>query len=389
MIENINTIELKGPMKSSKIPQIFSLISPEINTEIQTKLTQFKTTNDFFNYYTKKNIDSYLNDLNNLNINLSNIYDNYYPSNASYKEKKISIISKIFIFLKIFINIQHILNDQLISIKKYLFDIFHNYEFFTEQNEYKNLLNLIKNTTNIQNNTNSKRRSRKSTRDNSPINDNSNKDISYNSFCHNFDLNSSTQNIIYDSINKQAVGDQTPSFNFENLIIKNTKSFSIKKICKEKKAVKGKEAPNDIDIRKRAQVSLTDLVFVVEKTDQNLTNIKLTNESMKNLFKDKIKKQTHANAIHYSKKNIKQSKKYHSIDYKRLVNRDCKTKVYRYLLENIKKSYSNCYINAEEKSRLKQLIISKPGLIEEIYITFFKSGNNEKSRIIDYLKNYL
>ena len=66
-----------------------------------------------------------------------------------------------------------------------------------------------------------------------------------------------------------------------------------------------------------------------------------------------------------------------------------KIKIYGYLLEIIKKSYNSCYINAEEKSRLKQLIISKPRLIEEICIIFLKSGNNDKSKIIDYLKSYL
>ena len=85
----------------------------------------------------------------------------------------------------------------------------------------------------------------------------------------------------------------------------------------------------------------------------------------------------------------KKQLKNHNDENKCLSPVNDKTKIYGYLLEIIKKSYNRCYINAEEKSRLKQLIISKPRLIEEAYIIFLKSGNNDKSKIVDYLKNFL
>ena len=391
MIENIKYLELNGPIESSRICQLFSSISPEINTEIQSKIFQFKTTNNFFNYYTKKDVSSYLNDLNNLKINLSSICDNYYPSNASHTEKKISIISKISIFSKLIIIIQHIINDQLISIKKYLSDIFYSNEFINEHSIYNNLINIVKNITNIKNNPNSnqKIKSRKLTRDNLSNHNISNKNISYSSLYHRLDINSAIQNTVYASNNNQFGGDITPSFNMGNLLVKSTKSLNIKRICKEENGQTSKELLNDVVITKSSQISLTDMVFVVEKSEKNINEEKKTSEKdIKDLLLDMKHKKNRGNSISVTKINIEQPK-HRSGNFKRLISRDGKTKIYGYLLEVIKKSYNSCYINAEEKSKLKQLIISKPKLIEEIYNNFFKRKNKEKCKIIDYLKNYI
>ena len=387
MIENTMSLELKGSLKSSKICQVISSISPGIN---MAKFSKFKTTNDFFKYYINKDLNSYLNDLNNININLALVCDDYYPPNATYIDKKISVITKIFVLSKLILNIQNIINAQLTSIKNYLFKIFYNNEFTREQNLYINLINLIENTTNIINNSNSKQRanSRKLTRESSSNQDISLNNFTYSPFRRNFDISTVAQNIIYDSNNNQPTGDQTPSFNTKNPTLKNSKSLNFKRVCKKESEEIPKEISNDEAKVKGSQISLTDLVFVVQKSKKDLNNIqKADKKEIKNLL-NKNQKKNSRNSNQISKNKIKQSKS-HSIEYKRIATRNRKTKVYGYLLEIIKSSYNNCYINAEEKFRLKRLIISKPRLIEEIYITFCRPGNNEKNKIIDYLKSYL
>ena len=358
MLEKLKSLELKGPMKSSKISQIFSFISPEINTKIESRLSQFKTANDFYNYYTNKDINSYLNELNKLNINLSNIYDNYYPSNFSHTDKKISIIAKMLLLSKLIINIQDIINEQLISVKKYLYNIFYsNNEFAVEQNIYQNLNNLLQNITNIQNNSNSKQKinQQKISKDNSLNNETSIKNIYRNSFCNNIDINSPKKNTIYELSDNQTTGDQTPTFDKENFFIRNTKSLNIKLFYrKENKEILKETSDKEVEQR-NSQLSFSDSIFVVEQSKKNLIEKKKNNEK----------------------------------DLKDLLNNNNKTKIYTYLLEIIKSSYHSCYINAEEKFKLKKLIISKPRLIEEIYITFLKTGNNQKNKILDYLKNHL
>ena len=395
MIESIKSLELKGSIELDKIFQMFSSISPEISTKFQSNFSQFQTTNEFFNYYTNKDINYYLSELNNLNINLSLICDNYYPSNSSYTEKKISVISKIFLLSGLIINIQRNLDDQLLSIKKYLSNLFHSNEFVNEQNTYKNLINLIENITIIQNKQNSKkkRNSRKSVGDNLLIRDISIKNISNYSFSHKNNKNLSIKNIDYEQNNNQSTGEQTPSFHVKNLMIKNTKSLNMNRIISKENGAAPpkdpKEVSKDVIIQKGSQFSVTDLIFVVENSKKNIINLKKNNENgIIDLLLDKKQKKSQGDTIPISKNNIQQSR-CHSGDYKHLVNKFGKTKAYGYLLEIIQKSYNSCYINAEEKFKLKQLIISKPKLVEEIYTTFFKPGNSEKSKIIDYLKNYL
>ena len=387
MTEMLKSLELKGTMKSSKISRIFTLIYPEIKRKIHSKLYKFKTTNDFFNYYTKIDINSYLNELNNMNIKLSNICDDYYPSNSSFTDKKITIISKIIVILKLIINIQDIINTQIISIEKYLMNIFNNKESVIEQNIYKNLKNLIENVTNLQNSSNLKQSmsQKKFSIDIPSIHDFSIKNITHNYFYNNFDINSPTQKTAYESNDNQSAGEQTPSFDKKNLIIKNVKSLNITKISKKE----NEEIPGDLNINKSSQLTLTDPIFVVEKSKKNLTEMKKINDKhIKDLLLGKKQKSKYENLNFIPKINNKQTKKIGG-NFKYLSPGNDKIKIYGYLLEIIKKSYNSCYINAEEKSRLKQLIISKPRLIEEIYIIFLKSGNNDKSKIIDYLKSYL
>ena len=391
MTEMLKSLELKGTMKSSKISRIFTLIYPEIKRKIHSKLYKFKTTNDFFNYYTKKDINSYLNELNDINIKLSNICDDYYLSNSSFTDKKITIISKIIVILKLIINIQDIINTQIISIEKYLLNIFNNKEFTIEQNIYKNLKNLIENVTNLKNSSNLRQsmshqklsRNYSSTHDFSIIN------VSHNSFFHNFDLNTLTKNTVYESNDNQNTGEQTPSFEKEDSMIKNLESLNIKHIYKKENEEIQKKISEDVIVQKGSQLSLTDSIFVVEKSKKNLIEMKKKiGRDKKNPLLDRKQKNKFENSTYFLEISKKKAKS-HNDEHKCLSPGNDRIKIYGYLLEIIKKSYNSCYINAEEKSRLKQLIISKPRLIEETYIIFLKSGNNDKSKIVDYLKNYL
>ena len=393
MIENVKSLELKGQMKLDKISQIFFAVSPEINSQIQSKLYKFKTIKDFFNYYTNKDINSFLKELNNININLSSICDDYYPLNASLIDKKIAIILKVSLLSKLIIDIRDILNTQLVSTNKYLFDLFNSNEFADEFNLHKKLKNLVESITNIENNLNLNqsthlRKLSETNSTNSQFNNVSISNNSHNSFYYNLDINSLVKNSFLESNDKQISGEQTPSFNKAYMGIKNAKSLNIIRVCKKESEDTIKENSNDKIREKNSQLSLTDSIFVVDNPKTNIIENKKNNEkNLRNLLHSKKNKKIKRNKNYFNTN--KKIPKCRSGDYKRLNIVKDKTKIYAYLLEIIKNSYNTCYINAEEKCKLKQLIISKPYLIEEIYKTFFVSGNNEKCKIVDYLKSYL
>ena len=55
--------------------------------------------------------------------------------------------------------------------------------------------------------------------------------------------------------------------------------------------------------------------------------------------------------------------------------------MYSELLEVVNYLYKNCQINAEERVKIKQLIISKSKKIEDIYLSYINNNKNIRDDI--------
>ena len=106
-------VEIFQEKKSSKLYDLYSVNSAEINEEIKMKLHSFKSSHKFFEHYTKKNINQLLFSLSKFNSNLSELFDENQNISGSSTDKYISNLSKIYLSLSLIHQIHEILTNIL------------------------------------------------------------------------------------------------------------------------------------------------------------------------------------------------------------------------------------------------------------------------------------
>ena len=379
MIDAIKHIELLGDLKPDKIYYIYKTSSSETNLEILSQIQKYESSLYFFSYYTKNNIKNILNCLKQLNKNLSSIFDDNSNNFSSNTEKYISQISMIILTLNLFLKTQEILNKILLKAKKYLNEISKNCKIENiNRNELLALINNLQysfsnDTTSIKNNfsINSARikscLSLNCINKNDPkflteINDNKMQDESFSS--KKFSI--SNEEILSDV--------QTPAF-----IEKKSNKDNVKIFSNDFNNV----VSNDDDFN----ISLRDMIFILvpnTKTDDN-SPIGEKPEYKKEKFYKK-------NILSFQKdKNIK----HRSLRVKnRLLNvkpldEVGEIKMYKDFLLLIKKLYKSCLITAEERIKIKKLIISKSKKIIDFYIKEYENIKEDYLKSADAIKSLL
>ena len=143
MLEYIKSINLCESIKTNDIYNLFKTDSFELNLNLLSSLQDFKTMNDFLNYYTKQDCKNAFNLFNNLFIISSKIYkeneNNIYKSEI---DNYLSYISKIIFLLSLIQKNNEILNNLLTNIKK----VVKNYH--KENRNNNNILEKINNCIN-------------------------------------------------------------------------------------------------------------------------------------------------------------------------------------------------------------------------------------------------
>ena len=383
MLEYIKSINLCESIKTNDIYNLFKTDSFELNLNLLSSLQDFKTMNDFLNYYTKQDCKNAFNLFNNLFIISSKIYkeneNNIYKSEI---DNYLSYISKIIFLLSLIQKNNEILNNLLTNIKK----VVKNYH--KENRNNNNILEKINNCINdllySSQIVSQRNYSRRSTKDNTLTGLNlfninnlgKNKQSDNNSNEEEYFLfQCSTPKFEEDDDQIDEVNEEQSCYN--NIILEN----------------KNKDDNNKIDPKKTIKTIGSSLSFkymkcVHDSDEENKRYIK-KNKTVKmgidfSTQKDFFKKKSISNIINdsfnddLSSENENNPKTFE------------KSTIIAKFLNIINSLYKTGKITSQEKLAIKQLIISDSETIIQKYFQYNINNNNyDKDYKYEYIKQFL
>lgn len=350
MMDEINSLDIKGVVKLEKILPLFKTNSSNSNRIINEKIKTFQKTYDFLNNFTNVKTKHLLNIIDKEYSYLSgkNCFNSKYDSKI---DEYISCLVHIILSIKLLITTQEIINNILISSKNNLLKL-------KQENQIKNTNqeNLITIIDNILTNLN------KSEKLNNPILL-SNKRIS--SIKH-------VPKIIFTKLSDKKIKppierEPTPKF-------KHLRDESDSTITQKQNSSKIIRHINNSSILTFSEllVDETPDKHANDKVDSNVITInKISSHKNKN-----FKKLTLFKIENGIKKNL-------------FTERNNKTDIYRNLLEMIQSLYKKGIINAEEKINLKKKVIEKPENLEIFYYNFYKNKKNDYKVLSNEIKKIL
>ena len=348
MLHILKTIDLSKNTSSEQIYTFFKTSCRNINKKIRSKIQNFNTPFELVEYYSKVNIKKIMNLLDSLDksLNIIGDFENTAKFFSSNLDQYMSYLSKIFLVTFLISKLQTKINDVLISTKNNLLKM--NLENKTEINPNELILTLI--NTLIKDNK-KQHHSRRSTRDDT------NYQTPKNFTSKNNDIIKKTK-IIVDSF-KTAKFSELENNNETQKSLKNDSNNIIEDYYKPK----------------GSQFSFSRLVdFPLEKSSKLFKNI-LLNENEECIKRTKTPQKIENRFRIKKKKTLK----------KNFSNKIQTTNMVINLLETINSMYKTCLISADEKVKLKTMIISKSVEIEKLYIKYHDDKNLFKNK----LKNLL
>ena len=383
MLEYIKSINLCESIKTNDIYNLFKTDSFELNLNLLSSLQDFKTMNDFLNYYTKQDCKNAFNLFNNLFIISSKIYkeneNNIYKSEI---DNYLSYISKIIFLLSLIQKNNEILNNLLTNIKK----VVKNYH--KENRNNNNILEKINNCINdllyssqiVSQRNYSRRATKENTLNGSNLfninNLGKNKQSDNNSNEEEYFLfQCSTPKFEEDDDQIDEVNEEQSCYN--NIILEN----------------KNKDDNNKIDSKKTIKTIGSSLSFkymkcVHDSDEENKRYIK-KNKTVKmgidfSTQKDFFKKKSISNIINdsfnddLSSENENNPKTFE------------KSTIIAKFLNIINSLYKTGKITSQEKLAIKQLIISDSETIIQKYFQYNINNNNyDKDYKYEYIKQFL
>ena len=356
-MDTIKYIELLGDFKSDKIYYLYKTSSSEINLEILSQLQKYESSLDFFSYYTKNDIKNQINSINQLDKNLTSIFNDDSNNYISNIDKYISQISKIILILILVEKIREILNKFLLKSKQYLNGISNNYKI---ENIYQDkLLSLINN---LQYNYNIDISSPKNPKILSTITDNKTPE----NFFNENKLSIANEDILSD-IN-------TPAF-----IEKNSNKDNFDNIANSSK--------NNITNKNDINLSFRDMFFIFGQ-DLNTDHNSPSERKSKN--KNGKPKKKNNSCFKVYEINKRRSFKINSkLLNSKSLDEDGEIKMYCDFLLLVKKLYKSCLITAEERIEIKKLIISKSKKIISFYKKEYENIKHDYIKIANTIKTLL
>ena len=376
MYDFIKSINLSDELKTSDIYNLFKTDSSELNLNILSSLQKFHKTNEFLNFYTKKDCENAFNIFNELSLLQSKICEEAKKRFKSEVDKYLSDISKIiFLFSLIHKNIELLTNlvkNTNIIISKFYF------EKYQKINMMKEALNDCINDLIISSQFIAQRNySRRSTKD----------------------LTISSSNLLFG----ENLGNYTK---FDNNTSKE-EEFLLFNCCTPKfeEDEEEKEKENN-DGQIKDENSLRDSKKTVKTIGSALSfrNLKITYESDEEDKRAKKKNKTIKMGLDFShtRNFLKKKSLSNKNNEKSFNNNDLKseniynkqsietTQILAQFLNMIKILFKNGKINSQQKLEIKQLIITDSEKIIEEFIHFNDSKNYFDNNInIKYLQKFL
>ena len=358
MEEKINSIDMNEKLDYEDIYNLFMTHSSKANKKIFDKIDSFHYNIDFFEYFSSKDIK---NLLNVFEFNISENDEPFSSFNSSI-EQYISCISQIILSIKLFLKIQDIITKIVINSKIHLLklQLENKLENYNQDYLFSYLESLFKISEKISTfypNDSTLSSSNMSTFKYTKKNSLFRK----SSIEHRTDSFSDVkiESIIYDS---------PPTSSYESdQDIKNQEeeSYDLENSIE-----------NNSPIKHSSNYSLTKYAFAIEpitqrNNEQRLVKSPIVESKIKNLF---------------IKGKSKHKKKQIPFSETDLINKNKNKNYCKKLLEMINKMYKNEFINAEEKLKLKQLVIEKSEKIKSFYYNIYKKSKNENTIITEVRK---
>ena len=337
MRDIINSLDIRGEMKPNKLFNIIKTKSSKTNELIYSKIILFKNIDDFFSCYSDKKANDLLyilDKLNNINLNDK---ENCFKSSLII-EKYISDLVHVILSVKVISKTQKILEKILISSKKNLNKL--KIENQIENHNQKKLLSLIDKILN-------KSKTKK------PKNF-SKVPMLQKQFSSEEDFHGS----IFSRLSFQKMDTE----NSEDVI------YTPKFILEKKDTIE-----NIFCIYQNEQTS-SNLINPLRNKESVLTFSKLIleEEPKRNIYSEKQKEiiqneKKITDVFSFELENVNEKKS--SLSAREL----SKINKFKNLLEMIINLYKKGIINAEEKIKLKQMVIKKPEMLEKFYFNKYKN----------------
>ena len=377
MMDSIRNIKLNGDFQSDKIYYLYKTSSSEINLKILSQLQKYESSLDFFSYYTKNDIKDLINSLNQLDKNLTSIFNDNSNRFSSSTDKYISQISKVILTLNFILKIKETLNNLLLKSKQFINEISCNCKI--ENIYHDRLLFLIDN---LQFNFFS---------DISSPNNNSSIASTQANSCSSLSLFNKTSSKKQIEINDEEI--QEYFFNEKKLSIVNEEILSdvqtpafIDKISNKDNANTSNASNNNDQDDNDFNLSFRDMNFILDSDSKTVDNFRVEKKS-----KNKTEKSHKKNILSFSidKINSRSARtKSGTINYK-ILDENSEIKMYRDFLLLIKKLYKLCLITTEERIEIKKLIISKSKKIIDFYIKEYENIKDDNLKSANAIKNLL
>ena len=347
MLYSINELDLSKNNDTLDLYPLYKTASKETNQKISSILKEYSDSSEFFKRYTQKDIPNILKILLNLEKQYKEIQSSISKNFETNLDEYISNISKIILLLNLLYKNHTLISKTMSSLQTFLTKIsneniplqkfinhIRSFKYkhiqFMEQRNNKTMINF-------------RNVSRKTTKD-TTIKSNKN--------------SSSSQ-----LIKMQEESDkQTPKFTVDE---KNNKECYIKKETNDSiLTLSNMVFSNNINTNNSHNINTQENVPVVRRHKRNKTSF-LGTENQKEFLLPKIRN-----------------------DKRRCSQLSCPTfdvsdkiQMYSELLEVVNYLYKNCQINAEERVKIKQLIISKSKKIEDIYLSYINNNKNIRDDI--------
>ena len=367
-MDSIKHIDLLGDFKSDKIYYFYKTSSSEINLEILSQLQKYESSLEFFSFYTKNDIKNLINSVSHLDKDLTSVFNDNSNNFLSNIDKYISQISKIILLLNLIQKTQEILNKLLLNSKQYLNEISNNCEI---ESIYKdNLLSLINNLQYYSSTVSSKANFSRSLSSCNKKLSKFSKEMNDTKILEEF-FNKKK----YSIVNEEILSDiQTPGFNQK----KSNNNVNVVFNPPNNKIITNK---NNFDL----SFSNMDFIFGSNsKTEDNTpTNKKIRNK------KGKSEKESNLPLKKNKIKNRRSFRVKSELLNAKSLDEDDEIKMYFDFLLLIRKLYKSCLITAEERIKIKKLIISKSNKIINFYNKEYENIKDDYLKIANAIKKLL
>ena len=378
-MDSIKHIDLLGDFKSDKIYYFYKTSSSEINLEILSQLQKYESSLDFFSFYTKNDIKNLINSASNLDKNLTSIFNDASINFSSNTDKYISKISKIILALNLIQKTQEILNKLLLESKQYLNEISNNCKI---ENIYKDkLLSLINNLQYDLSNDIPSSYNHFSTASSKV---NSSRSLSsINKKLSKFSKETNDSKIQEEFFNKK----KSSIVNEEILSDIQTPGFTEKKSNNNVSTVMNTSNNKIITNKNNFDLSFRDMFFIFgsdSKTEDN--------SPARKKIRNKKEKSNKENSLHLKKNKTKNRRSFRVntelLNIKSIEEED-EIKMYCDFLLLVKKLYKSCLITAEERIKIKKLIISKSNKIINFYNKEYENIKDDYLKIANAIRKLL